>query len=395
MKNLILGFCLLLISTPLGFTQEEVTVSSIHVWIAVEGSKGPLTEKDFEIFEDGKKMTPTCFEKTSLPQSSSAASSGGNEAAESKPQLLQGKRIAIFVDQLNTSKSELEFVRPKIEEFLKQLDEKSKIMLAAVPPFEPVVDFTTDAVQIQGKLDGLSGNDQRDYTMMERRRQIELVLESQTPAPLDRAAILATQFQQEEVQEVQVFLSSFDRFSKYLEEHTDEKEHTVVVLVSGGINARPGQQYWDMIYAIAGRQEELPLDEAGRIGFDIRKAVQKSIGKLNRDNQTIYTISTRGQLEVVDDTFHSDRRYAPKDQKEYREDYQNTLYQIATETGGLAFENSLNFKQSFDRILNDLSQQYLICYQAPEHDDEGEYHEIKVKSKVKGIKLRHREGYVD
>jgi len=393
MKNFVLGFCLLLLSSPLGFTQEEVEVTSIHVWVAVEGSKGPLTEKDFEVFEDGKKMTPTCFEKVSQPQSSN--SSSNSESGESKPQILQGKRIALFVDQLNTSKAEFEYIRPKINEFLKQIDEKTEIMLAAVPPFEPVVDFTTDAVQIQGKLDGLTGNDQRDNTMMERRRQIELVLESQSPPPLDKAAILAQQFQYEETQEVQVFLSSFDRFSKYLDEHSKDEDHTVVVLISGGINARPGQQYWDMIYTIGGRQEENPLNEAGRIGFDIRKAVQKSIGKLNRDNLTIYTISTRGQLAAVDDIFHSDRRYAPKDEKAYREDYQNTLYQIATETGGLAFENSLNFKHGFDIILNDLSQQYLLCYQAPEHDDEGEYHQIKVKSKVKGIKLRHREGYVD
>jgi VWFA-related protein len=393
MKNLILGFCLILLSIPLGYAQEEVEVTSIHVWVAVEGSKGPLTEKDFEVYEDGKKMTPTCFEKVSVPQSTSNVSA--SEATETKPEILQGKRIAIFVDQLNTSKAEFEFIRPKINEFLKQIDEKTEIMLAAVPPFEPVVDFTTDAVQIQGKLDGLTGNDQRDYTMMERRRQIELVLESQVPPPLDKAAILAQQFQYEETQEVQVFLNSFDGFSKYLKEHSKENVHTVVLIISGGINSRPGQQYWDMIYQIGGKQEELPLDEAGRIGFDIRKAVQKSIGKLNRDNQTIYTISTRGQLETVDDTFHSDRRYAPKDPKRYREDYQNTLAQIAHETGGLAFENSLNFKHGFDAIMTDLSQQYLICYQAPEHDDDGEYHEIKVKSKVKGTKLRHREGYVD
>jgi VWFA-related protein len=394
MKNFIFGFCLLLLSTPLGFTQQEVEVTSIHVWIAVEGSKGPLAEKDFEVYEDGKKMTPTCFVKVLAPQPSTSASSG-SEASEIKPQILQGKRIAIFVDQLNTSKAEFEFIRPKINEFLKQIDEKTEIMLAAVPPFEPVVDFTTDAVQIQGKLDGLTGNDQRDYTMMERRRQIELVLESQVPPPLDKAAILAQQFQYEETQEAQVFLNSFDGFAKYLQEHAKEEDHTVVLLISGGINSRPGQQYWDMIYSISGRQEENPLNEAGRVGFDIRRAVQKSIGKLNRDNQTIYTISTRGQIQVVDDTFHSDRRYAPKDEKRYREDYQNTLAQIAHETGGIAFENSLNFKHGFDAVINDLTQQYLICYQAPEHDDDGEYHEIKVKSKVKGIKLRHREGYVD
>jgi VWFA-related protein len=379
MRNLIFAFCFLLVFVPFANTQEEITVSSIHVWIAVEGSKGPLTEKDFEVFEDGEKMTSTCFEKISLAQTS-----------ESEPQLLEGKRIALFVDQLNTTTPEFGFIKPRIEEFLTEIDGKNRIMLAAFPPFQRLVSFSTDVNEIRNELESLKENHERDFKISQRRSQIELLLEAKR---IQEALNLALQFQQLEIDDVQLYLESLKDFSSYLSDHPDENEHTVVILISGGINSRPGQQYLDMLRKYVDFGQNLPLSEPGATSIDVRKALQKAIGKLNRDNLTIYTISTRGQIHVIDAT--SNEPVSREDQKAYREDYQNTLYQIATETGGLAFENSLNFKHGFDAILKDLSQQYLICYQAPEHDDEGEYHEIKVKSKVKGIKLRHREGYVD
>ncbi|MCI0445348.1 VWA domain-containing protein [bacterium] len=390
MKNVIFGFCLLLISTPIGFTQEEVTVSSIHVWIAVEGSKASLTEKDFEIFEDGKRMTPTCFEKMNfaVPQEESTASS------DNPSEVPAGKRIAIFIDELNTSPAELEFIKPKILEFLKQIA-KSEVMLVAFPPYEPLVSFTKDIDEIKTKLEDLTGNRNRDMDKTEKRRRIELVLEYCCPRPIQKATDMALQYQMEETQEVQMFLESLKKFSGYLSQQNQD-EHTVVLLISGGINSRPGQQYLDMVNRVAGNMEsDLPIGDFGTTNFDIRKSIQKVLGQLNRDNLTIYTISTRGDVDTIDEIVHSDRKYAPKNQKGYAEDLKVPLAQIAHETGGLAFENSLNFKHGFDAILKDLNQQYLICYQAPEHDDEGEYHEIKVKSKVKGIKLRHREGYVD
>ena len=390
MKHLILGFCLLLISTPFGFTQEEVEVTSIHVWIAVERSKGPLTEKDFEVFEDGKKMTPTCFEKVNF----AVPEPGASAAVDSSLQIPNGKKVAIFIDELNTSSGELDYIRPKIQEFLKQIDGKSEGMLVAFPPYEPMVPFTKDLDEIKSKLEDLTGNKTRDLDMTERRRRIELVLEYCCPRPIQKAMDMALQYQMEDTHNVQIFLDSLKSFSNFLSEQ-NQNEHVVVLLISGGISSRPGQQYLDMVNSAAGTGNELPLGDFGTTNFDIRKSIQKAVGALNRDNVTIYTISTRGQIDPIDEIVHSDRKYAPKNQKIYSEDYKLPLNQIARETGGLAFENSVNFKHGFDAILNDLSQQYLICYQAPEHDEEGEYHEIKVKSKVGGIKLRHRDGYVD
>jgi hypothetical protein len=68
---------------------------------------------------------------------------------------------------------------------------------------------------------------------------------------------------------------------------------------------------------------------------------------------------------------------------------------ISEETGGISFRNSLNFKFGFTQVMNDLDHQYLVCYNAPPHKEKGEYHKIKVKTKAKGVDLRHRIGYID
>jgi len=48
----------------------EVTVTTVSVWVrATDKSGKPITglkQTDFEVFEDGKKVTPTCFEEANF-----------------------------------------------------------------------------------------------------------------------------------------------------------------------------------------------------------------------------------------------------------------------------------------------------------------------------------------
>jgi VWFA-related protein len=76
-------------------------------------------------------------------------------------------------------------------------------------------------------------------------------------------------------------------------------------------------------------------------------------------------------------------------------DYQDSLSEMAEETGGTSFQNSQNFKFGLDSILDDISHQYLVCYRSPDHKKVDKYHSIKVVSKKPGLKLRYRKGYVD
>lgn len=76
-------------------------------------------------------------------------------------------------------------------------------------------------------------------------------------------------------------------------------------------------------------------------------------------------------------------------------DYQESMWQIAKETGGTSFENTNNFKVGFDRVITDLDQQYVLCYAPPTHKVPGKYHQIKIVCKRPGVNLRHRQGYTD
>ena len=68
MKKIVWSFVVISLAAVLLIAQEEVTVTSISVWIKATDSSGKpiegLTAADFEVKEDGKKVEITCFEES-------------------------------------------------------------------------------------------------------------------------------------------------------------------------------------------------------------------------------------------------------------------------------------------------------------------------------------------
>ncbi len=397
----ILTFCIFFIAlTLIAQTQEEVEVKTIQVWVKADRNGKPvtgLTVNDFEIEEDGKKMASTCFEEVLLPLEASTESSEGQTQESSADQgPLTRKRLAIFFDQINTSEVEFQYMQSRLDEFLNQIDEKDlEMMLAVYPPYEPVVPFTKEVSEVREQLDKLSGNLHRDQEMMLKRKQIINILEKKPfkPQLIPLALDYAVQYQEEEIAQARSILEALKKFGSTIEE-LQQTEHTVVLLISGGLNIEPGRQYFDLVRAKTGDAEEgLPLGGMRGIGWDLRREVKELIGRMNVNNLTIYTINTRGPISTVDTTLEFDKKYYPKD-NDYLRDHQEIMDIVADDTGGVSFRNSLNFKFGFAQVMKDLEHQYLICYKAPDHKKAGEYHKIKVKTKTKAD-LRHRAGYID
>ncbi|HSP07522.1 MAG TPA: VWA domain-containing protein [Acidobacteriota bacterium] len=383
-----------------GSQNYEVTVTTIRVWVAVEGkAAGTLTKEDFDVYEDGKRMEPTCFERSQLQPSSEPAppvdatstSAGGENEGMSD---LRRKRIVLMVDQLNTTENEYLFIKKKILDFLDQMEGKSEVMLTGVPPYEEMTDFTKNFDEIRKKLERLTASRDRDQRATARRRDIRNTLETHRSDAMAIAHRLAMEGKMEEEQEVLLVLDAIKSFQKSLNKR-DQQEHTVVIFISGGLNSHPGQKYVDMIPE--GTPDDEAFRELQRGANDFGRIMEQAIGSLNRDNVTVYTINTRGQVDPVDNITESDKKYAADQKKmsDYAKDTQELLDKIAQDTGGLSYRNSLNFKRGFDAVLDDLDHQYLLCYVAPEHKEPGDYHKIKVTSRTKGIKVRYRAGYMD
>jgi VWFA-related protein len=389
----------------------EVSVTSVNVWVKVTKKSGEsiqnLTIDDFEVFEDKKKVTTTCFEETKIDtanlQTQQSITEEFPQSAQTQEQEeqqdTQAKRVVLFLDLFNTSQPEYMFLKTKILEFINHVPKQWVFMVAVLQPnrlLEFIVPQTADAAVVASSLEKLKASGQRDISQLNKRRMIATILETDIGEnAIRKACQLARRYAAEERAEINFSIGSLDAFEKYMTKIKDDL-HTVVVFVSGGINSQPGQQYFDLISGGDSWEFSKTYPECEpKSGSDIERELRKLIGRMNRHNITFYTINSRGTVNPLADTFAEHRTRIKSSDFEFHKDYQEYMFEMANETGGLHFENSLNFKFGFNQIVEDLNHQYLICYNAPEHKKPGEYHEITVKCRQRNTTLRYRKGYSD
>jgi VWFA-related protein len=210
-------------------------------------------------------------------------------------------------------------------------------------------------------------------------------------------------FARHEKRDAEHSFNGLESFGEYFGKNLSGGEHTVIIFVSGGINSDPGRRYFDIVDSYVEKtannldRTEFTIETATVVrenNFDLERLVNRSIGKLNRYNLTLYAVNTRGLPSSGADITKSEASFASLDIN-FLKDYQDSLSHMAEETGGFSFQNSQNFKIGLDSVLNDISHQYLVCYRSPDHKKADQYHSIKVVTKKPGLKLRYRQGYVN
>lgn len=425
-RNLFL-LCSVLIALALGSSKVigqvdvEVFISLVNVWVkAVDSSGNPVTDlkqEDFEIFEDGQKMTIECFEQQTL------------DLAKEPAAVKDAPKFVIYLDLLNTDAGDLLFIKPKLVEFLDQLSPLSyEIMVFALLPngkLGVVRPYTRNTVQVKATIEQAKGNPALDGEFRTNETQIRALLNRLEPEPdpvisiedltragrdpiVDRnnqllraAHTLTEQFARQERSRAEVALHALESAGLYLAKK-HEGAHTIIIYLSGGFNADPGRHYYDLVEQTAERKglifdRQVYALRSGKTEperFDMTKLLQSTLGKLNRLNVTLYSIGTGGMATLAD----ASRGVSNPDSNIGNTNLEGALHDslrtVANETGGLAFANSQNFKVGFDRITADLSHNYLLCFTPPEHKTP-QYREIKVVCKRPGVSVRHRKGYWD
>jgi VWFA-related protein len=74
---------------------------------------------------------------------------------------------------------------------------------------------------------------------------------------------------------------------------------------------------------------------------------------------------------------------------------ENILRSLASETGGLPIFNTNNLNQGLDKVDLELSNYYVLGFSSTNPKRDGKYRKLEVKTDVKGLKLKHRNGYLD
>ncbi|MCI0611664.1 hypothetical protein L0244_01610, partial [bacterium] len=170
MKYSFVLLLLVALAIPVFPQDYEVAVTTVNVWIrAVDGSGNPvtgLTQADFEVYENGKKMDPSCFEEVnfSIPEIKDDVTTDNPLTTESK--VSHPKRFVLYLDLFNTSQTEMTRLRPEIDTFLQRVHLKNwEMMMVAYTPsgkLGVVAPFTRSISTLRRVLDQAKGSTNRD-----------------------------------------------------------------------------------------------------------------------------------------------------------------------------------------------------------------------------------------
>ena len=169
---------------------------------------------------------------------------------------------------------------------------------------------------------------------------------------------------------------------------------------------------------LPGRKSLVFFSEGVAIPPAVQRLFRGVIDAANRANVSIYTMDAAGlraeseQAKIRDQVNQAAKvgintgyassggaNNAPltqrleKNEDVLRQDPRTGLAELAQDTGGLAFDNTNNLRQAFDRIETDLRNYYLLGY-APTNDTyDGRFRTIEVTVKRPGVTVAARKGY--
>jgi VWFA-related protein len=134
-------------------------------------------------------------------------------------------------------------------------------------------------------------------------------------------------------------------------------------------------------------EETMSFFEGSAMMQDLRRVIQTA----SRFNASVYTVDPRGLAAFEFDLDQPQISYRT-DQRTLR-DTQDTLRVLAEETGGRAIVNQNDLRPGLQQMLDDASGYYLLGYNSTAAPTDGEFHEIEVRLKRPGLRVRAREGY--
>lgn len=408
-------------SQPSEIFIDSIEVNLVNVDVYVTDDKGDritgLTRDDFEIFEDGRPVTITNFyaveEGRRVDQPAPVEPIGAPPAADAgetppaadrqllaDPSLVpveQQLHLVIYFDNLFLKPFSRNKVVGMVRQFLREKTAPGdSVMLATFDrTYHIRHPFTTDMRAISEELfeiETLSAFAEQAET---ERRDVLRRIESSASAFEAQAYVdLYAQSLHHDV------TNSIRVLKEMVSSLAGLPGRKAILHVSDGIPMTPGEDLYYMLDFRFGDDSFGGL-EARR--YSTRREFQELTARANANRVTFYALEAAGLRSHSSlSAEYGGSRGADGVVAGSRIDVdvvrisgqQETLQLMALETGGLATFNTNNVAGAFDRMATDFRTYYSLGY-VPAHTGDGRYHDIEVKVKRKGAKVRHRTGYRD
>lgn len=397
--------------SSLFFETVEVNVVNVEVFVIdKDGNRVTgLGRDDFEIYEDGRPVQITNFYAVqagrpvvALPEPLPVA--GGPAAIEPLPEpepqeaeLPEDQRLhlIIYVDNLNIRPANRRWVLTALQRFLyEHVDRDDLVMLASYDRDLHLRHlFTRDPAAIAGALDEVgkltAGAVARDSDRQRALQEIE-------QAPSVSSAVLSAKGHAAVVyNETRLAIAALKDLITML---SGVRGRKALLYVSDGVPLIAAE---DLFVAVEEkfRKENFNAGRTQIAFYDLARSYQDLAAHANSSGVTLYTLDSKGLQ--VDSSVSAE--YAGSDlfrgltliDSTRNQNLLVPLEMMAEITGGQAIVGTNALDPALAKVAQDFDTYYSLGYQ-PAHAGDGRYHKIEVKvAGLKGVMVRHREGYRD
>lgn len=386
---------------------ERIDVNIVNVEVFVTDSQGNpvfgLGKDDFEITQDGQPVEITNF-FTVEREDRLARILEGEPGSEKRTQAVrkpvpkdQQLNLLVYIDSFNIKPGNRKRVLVELRKFLQEraFQGDNVMLVSHNRKLEVVQPFTRDPNAILRGLDEIgrtaaSGN-QDEFI---RREAIEEMVRAQQEDDPTAAEIVLKSYADSARDDVR---RSARALRYTLRSLAGLEGRKAVLHVSDGLQNTPGEELYVLYKDLFGADAQINFDRFGDSEVELFKTVSR---EANAQQVTMYTLDARGGLgsgtlgaDFGGITTPSGASTASMDTiRDFN--LEAPLVEMAERTGGTALLNTFNVKESLDRVARDLEVFYSLGYASPGGGD-GKYHAIKVTTKVPGLTVRSRSGYVD
>ena len=391
---------------------ERVEVSVVNVEVYVTDRKGEpvlgLTREDFLLFEDGEPVPVANFFAVETGREAAPAASGAEPAAgepaladavtaaPASPPPERQTSLVIYVDNVNLQPASRKRAFRSLREFLAaRLEPGTPVMVVSYERSLNVpLPFTAERAPVDGALAALERAAPHGVEAYAARRNtlalIRSTYDEEGCAAIDRMLAFAQAYARPRHHDVRASLSALTQLADSLAGLPGRK---VLLHVSDGIPLVAGQEMFELI-------DELCPTTAPRKDFDAAQfradqGLRRLTTRANADGVTLYTLEAAGLQGLTGASADM-----PQATLSARMDFnaianhQDTLFNMADETGGRALLNSNRLDRGLAKVAADLANYYSLGF-SPRHHGDGREHALAVRVRREGVEVRHRKTYRD
>lgn len=364
----------------------DVKVINVDV-AAIDGAGRPvvdLTRDDFEIYEDNRPQKVTNF--AVIDNSVKGA------AARSETDLQFRRRLILLVDNNYIEKRERNLALDTLDAFIERTFDGSYDWAVGMigQQLEVLQPFTTDKKLIHEAVNRIRKAATSTFRSdMDDRSMLSDPLTSMRPAVFDQN--MAFESRERTSRNAHSLAYSTRGLIEAARAFATTDGKKIAVLLTGSMDMSTGfsnfekgsdREAQDMKTAV-GRQIDATVREANlsNMAIHVLNTATFQTSALQHDIANASSgLAYAGNLAATKMNGASDMAET------------SSPFHIAAGTGGLYLVNDV--RQSLEAVNATSSRFYLLGY-SPAHDDDRQYHRIAVKVKRAGVRVSHRQGYVD